>query len=239
MNFKDHVFNNHLLKTSYYQQEYLFDYHSAWQSILLIICLVVFVYLKNTESNRLVRIVQAVFNDQVWGQVQRDDSNRLRSYSILLIGLYIISIAFLSYKLNKMYPVILANNSEFAQFMLFLVLFSALSLIKLIVNKTLIIVSNHQLLINEYTNYNLIINQSFSLILLPLVLLTEFVKLNPLILIAPALILFALNIMLKWLKGIRFALIDGKIGILQSFVYLCAIEILPILVLGKLIIEKL
>lgn len=239
MNYTEHVFNSHLLEISNQGPTYLFDYHTTWQSVLLILCLVGFVYLKNTESGRLVRIIQAAFNDQVWGQIQRDESNRIRFYAILLLGLYNISLAFLTYKLNKLYNVVLVDSSDLVQFLLFLGLFSMLGFLKLVINKFLILVSNHQLLINEYSNYNLIINQSFSLLLLPLVLLTEFIKLNPLILITPALILFALHIIIKWLKGVRFSLVEGKIGILQSFVYLCAIEILPFLVLGKLIIEKL
>jgi len=238
MNYNAHIFNNHLLKIVNNEQQILYSSSTIWQSLLFILCLSVFVFVKNNSYNKLMRILQATFNNQVFGQIQRDEANSFRTYSVFLLLFYNISLALLAYKINVLYSLMFVSLPGFFQFIIFFTILLAFNFLKILLFKAISFVSNQHTLINEYTSYSFIINQTFSLIILPLVLLSEIVKLNPLILLAPALILFFIHLLIKWLKGISFGLISGKVGILQSFIYLCAIEILPSLVLGKILIEK-
>jgi hypothetical protein len=238
MNYSEHIFNNHLLNIVNNEQQILNNTSTIWQSLLFIICLTVFVFVKNNSYNKLIRILQAAFNNQVFNQIQRDEANSFRTYSVFLLLFYNLSLALLAYKINALYSLMFINLPGFIQFIVFFTLFTVFNLLKILLFKVISFVSNQNILINEYTSYSFIINQTFSLIILPLVLLSEIVKINPLILLAPALILFFIHLLIKWLKGISFGLISGKVGILQSFIYLCAIEILPSLVLGKILIEK-
>lgn len=238
MNYSEHIFNNHLLNIVNNEQQILNNTSTIWQSLLFIICLTVFVFVKNNSYNKLIRILQATFNNQVFNQIQRDEANSFRTYSVFLLLFYNLSLALLAYKINALYSLMFINLPGFIQFIVFFTLFTVFNLLKILLFKVISFVSNQNILINEYTSYSFIINQTFSLIILPLVLLSEIVKINPLILLAPALILFFIYLLIKWLKGISFGLISGKVGILQSFIYLCAIEILPSLVLGKILIEK-
>lgn len=238
MKYNEHVFNNHLLSSLNNEQQFLYNTSTIWQSLLFIFCLVIFVFVKNNSYNKLVRIIQATFNNQLFGQIQRDEANSFRTYSVFLLLFYNLSLALLAYKINVLFSLTFVNLPSFIQFTIFFILFLVINLLKVFLFKIISFVSNQNSLINEYTSYSFIINQTFSLIILPLVLLSEIIKGNPLFLVVPAIILFFLQLLIKWLKGISFGLINGKVGILQSFIYLCAIEILPSLVIGKILIEK-
>ncbi len=83
----------------------------------------------------------------------------------------------------------------------------------------------------------MLVNQSFGLFLFPLIVLMEFSKFNPLIFIWCASLVLGTAVLLKWYRGVLMSLVVERIGLLQIFSYFCALEILPVFVLVKYIIE--
>jgi hypothetical protein len=93
-------------------------------------------------------------------------------------------------------------------------------------------------LIPEFNYSSFMISQTLGLLLFPCIVLAELRPANTLLfLTVAAVILLALQAF-KWYRGMVFAFIDSKVGILQIFTYFCSLEILPTLVLVKFIIEK-
>jgi hypothetical protein len=65
----------------------------------------------------------------------------------------------------------------------------------------------------------------------------EFSKFNSLIFIWGGLLVLAMVVLLKWYRGLLMSLVIERIGLLQIFSYFCGLEILPVFVLVKYIIE--
>ena len=89
---------------------------------------------------------------------------------------------------------------------------------------------------SEYVNNTLIINQSIGVILLPIMIIVELSHVNPVWIVFPATLFLVLGYVLRLYRGFLFAGIEQGVGLLQLFVYLCALEILPLLVLIKFLV---
>jgi hypothetical protein len=109
--------------------------------------------------------------------------------------------------------------------------------LKTLLNGILAFFTAQTKIISEYTISSTLLNQSFGLFLFPFVVLAEFSSLEPLIFISMAVVVMAAAIILKWYRGIRMSLVEERIGLLQIFSYFCSLEILPVFVLVKYIIE--
>lgn len=110
-------------------------------------------------------------------------------------------------------------------------------LLKLIVNRLLSLFTDKRKLISEYTISSTLVNQSFGLFLFPFIVLMEFSPFSPIVFIAGAIIVLVVAVVLKWYRGLIMGLIEERIGLLQIFSYFCGLEILPVFVLVKYIIE--
>jgi hypothetical protein len=73
--------------------------------------------------------------------------------------------------------------------------------------------------------------------LFPCVVLVELSPINPFIFISLGGIILATSILLRWYRGIIIGLVEQRLGFLQIFSYFCSLEILPVFVLVKYIIE--
>ena len=232
-----HIFENHLLPKVHLVPQFKISFELIWPSIFLLIAFALLVFLKITSFSKVVKIVQSSFNIQAWHQLQREDYNPYKFYSIILALLFAFNVSFLFYKLNTLYKIILVQQPHILQFTGIFVVLLILILSKIIANKILIVFTGSKTLIHQYSYYSFIINQTFGLFVFPCIILAEFSKLNSLYFLSAGVIIIGISIVLKWFRGIVFSLLEERVGILQTFIYLCTLEILPILVLVKFIIE--
>lgn len=93
-------------------------------------------------------------------------------------------------------------------------------------------------IIPEYTHNTLTINQTAGILVFPCLLLAELSTFQPLVFLSAAAVIIGFMQLLKWYRGVLFALIENRVGLLQIFAYFCSVEILPVLVLAKFIVEK-
>lgn len=208
-----------------------------WPSIFLITCLALLVVVKVRFSSKVIKIVQSTFSFSALQQLEREELNPFRIYSVLLNLFFIVNLTFLSYKINTIYKFIFADKPDLVQFFFFLLLIIFILGLKAISNRILGYFTNERKVISEYAVNSLFINQTFGLLLFPWVILIQFSTLNPIIFISGALILLALSVLLKWYRGVVIGLVEERIGLLQIFSYFCSLEILPIFVLVKYVIE--
>jgi hypothetical protein len=67
-------------------------------------------------------------------------------------------------------------------------------------------------------------------------IIAELTPVNPVWIVFPATLFLVLGYVLRLYRGFLFAGIEHGVGLLQLFVYLCALEILPLLVLIKFLV---
>lgn len=114
-----------------------------------------------------------------------------------------------------------------------LILFS----LKGALNKLLSVILNDARLIPEFVYSSFVISQTFGIFLFPCLILAEFSSFNPVVFLLVGGVILFMSQVFKWYRGILFGLIEHRVGLLQTFVYFCALEILPALVMVKFIIE--
>ena len=97
--------------------------------------------------------------------------------------------------------------------------------------------TDKQRLFSDYRTSSSLLNQTFGLFIFPCMVLAEFTDLNPLLFIYTGSLLVLFSFILRWYRGMMMSLVEERIGILQIFSYFCGLEILPLFVVIKFIIE--
>ncbi len=232
-----HIFLNHLLQTNELQPLLRHVRAQIWPSLFLMSCLVILVLIKISAFPKVLRIIQSSFNAQMLQQLEREEFNPFKFYSIALNSFFILNLSFLIYKINCIYKFVLNDHAYFFQFCFFLLIAIFGFTIKNLVNKALLFFTEERKVISEYVTNSTLVNQTLGLFMFPWIILLEFSKFDPLIFISASLIVMASALLLKWYRGIIMSLVNERIGLLQIFSYFCGLEILPVFVMVKYIIE--
>lgn len=232
----EHIFSNHSLKPVHQYPVFTNSEGLVWPSVLLLFCFALFVFLKITAPSKLINTFRSSYSIQAIRQLERDEFNPFNPASFGLSLVFILMLNFFLYKVNSEFNQILTEQKDIWQF-LFLLLITCLFLpFKFGIKKLLGFITDTTHLTNELFYNNLVINQSLGMILLPAMAIVELSGFNPLYTLITSFIIISVSYVIKLYRGIMFSLIENRIGLLQVFIYLCALEILPFLVFTKYII---
>lgn len=232
----EHIFSNHSLKPVHRYPVFTNSEALIWPSVLLLFCFALIVFLKITAPSKLINTFRSSYSIQAIRQLEREEFNPFNPSSFGLSLVFLLMFNFFLYKVNSEFNQILTQQKDIWQF-LFLMLITCLFLpFKFGMKKLVGIITDTSHLTNELFYNNLVINQSLGMILLPAMAVVELSGFNPLYTLITCLIIIAVSYLIKLYRGIMFSLIENRIGLLQVFIYLCALEILPFLVFTKYII---
>ena len=209
----------------------------AWIAVYLITCLALLVVIRSTAFPRLVKMFQSTFGGQVIQQLEREEVNLFRTNSLALTLLFVLNAAFLSFKLNQVKSYVLPESTGLQQFLFFVLLISLGIMAKGIVNRLLVVITGEKKIMGDYVVSSALVNQTFGIALFPCLVLLEFSRLFPGFFLILGLAVWGLSVMMRWYKGLQVSLGEQGVGFLQIFSYFCALEILPILVLVKYVVE--
>jgi len=170
-------------------------------------------------------------------QLEREERNPFRFYALALNIFFVLNLSFLCYKVNTIYRLVLPEDHHFIQFLFFAGVIILLWGFKSVVNVMLRHFTGTPKIFAEYSVSNTLVNQTFGLFLFPWTILMQFSNINPFIFIYAALAVLSASVLVKWYRGIMMGMGEERIGVLQIFSYFCGLEILPVLVLVKYIIE--
>lgn len=237
MTYGEHIFYNHLLPKQHQLPELKQSFELVWPSVFLMLCFVLLVIIKVTSFPKVIKVIQSCFSMQTLRQMEREEFNPLKFYSIALSIFFLLNLTFFTYKVNNTYKLVLVEQSQFFQFMFFLMIIILLFLIKGAFTKLLAIFVNDHKLIPEFVYSSFMISQTEGILIFPCLVLAELSRFDPLIFLSAASVILVAMQIFKWYRGIVFALIENRVGLLQIFTYFCSLEILPVLVLVKFIIE--
>jgi hypothetical protein len=233
----EHIFSNHLLVRSHDAPIERLVAEEMWPSVFLLCCLVTLVLVKVNAYPKVLRIIQSTFSAQILQQLEREEVNQVRFYSVALNLFFILNVSFIIFKINAVYHYVLVGSDHLLQFSFFLGLTVLVYLLKQFFNRLLAFFTGQVKLISEYLVNTTLVNQTFGLFLFPWVVLMQFTEFNPLLFIWAAVAVLVAAAAVKWYRGLMMGLVQERIGLLQIFSYFCGLEILPVFVLVKYIIE--
>lgn len=230
------VFKDHLLKPVHNGAIFNNAGHLYWPSIMLFSVLSLLVILKVISPYKTFRVLNAAYSLQVARQIEREDYGPLKRTSIVLSIVFVMITAFLFYKLNLIFGHILSRNSSLFQYLFFVIVIILAYTVKLLTARFIGFITQTNGLFTEYINNTLIINQSVGVVLLPVMVIVELAPVDPVWIVFPATLFLLMGYLLRLYRGFLFAGVEAGVGALQLFVYLCALEILPLLVLIKFLV---
>lgn len=230
------IFSGHsLIKTHDYP---IFNSSSPtyWPGIVLFFIFSIFVLIRISEPKKIIKVFTSVFSLQEAKQLFREEFKLTKRVSILLGLSFILVMAFLVQFINEYFGLILNEYSELKQFLFFIAVISLMYLIKFIVNYTLAFITSNEELGKEYLFNVYVFSQTIGIILFPMVICLQFTKYPVEWFLYPALIICGGFYALRMFRGFVLSSSEQNIGILYIFLYLCALEILPLLVLIKFLL---
>jgi hypothetical protein len=234
----EHIFYQHLLQRQHQEALPVNAYDLVWPSIFMLSGLGLLVLLKTTSFNQVVKVVQSCFSMQTLRQMERDEYNPFKLYAISLSVFFLFNFSFYIYKLNQVFKLVFVEQGALVQFSLILLITVSVFSIRNGASRMFTLFIDDHKLIPEYTYSSFMITQTLGLLLFPCMVLSELSPFNNLLFLSIATVIIITLQGFKWYRGLVLAFIDGKVGFLQIFTYFCSLEILPVLVLIKFIIEK-
>jgi hypothetical protein len=195
------------------------------------------VFIKVTSSSKVLKIIQSTFNSNALHELEREETKSFKLHSILLSLFFFLNISFLLYKVNTFYKFVFSGEDLFVQYCIILLIVLVFVGIKNLLNQFICVLSNDYKTISDYSYNSIKINQTFGLFLFPWLIMAELTNFNSLIFVSGAFVVLATSLIYKWYRGVIIGLIEEKVGLLQTFTYFCGLEILPVFVLVKYIIE--
>jgi hypothetical protein len=108
--------------------------------------------------------------------------------------------------------------------------------VKFLANYVLAFISSNNDLGKEYLFNVFVYSQTIGIILFPFIVCLQFTKYPTELFLYPALVICAGFYALRMFRGFIISVTEQNVGILYIFLYLCALEILPLLVLIKFLL---
>jgi hypothetical protein len=209
-----------------------------WEIIILLGSVVLIGIVKAFSNNRFKQGIKALFNYGVAQEITREEKVFFHRSNILFTFIHLLTTALFIYQLKEFVGVKVFSSNGFGGFLLILAFLAGMYIVKYLFSKLLLFVFNDTTIAPEYifnvSLYNNLLGTFFIIILcityfslLPISFILIYIAL-PLILIT------------FFLRVVRLFIVGKTKGILYFyiFVYLCSLEILPLVVLYRIFIHK-
>lgn len=230
------VFYGHSLKITNSTPMFNAGSTSYWPGIVLFLVFCLYVLIRISEPKKIIKIFTSVFSLQEAKQLFREEIKLTKRMSLLLAIAFILVAAFLVQVTNDYFGLILHDQSSLKQYLFFVATLSIMYIVKFLANHVLAFISSNNDLGKEYLFNVFIFSQTVGIVLFPIVVCLEFTKYPTEWFLYPALIISAGFYVLRMFRGYIISVSEQNVGILYIFLYLCALEILPLLVLIKFLL---
>jgi hypothetical protein len=213
------------------------DYQAYdWLTLLLLLCLGILAWIKYEGGRRVSQLFRAVFARHNMNQLLRDGDifHERITPGLMFISLitYSTAVSLLIRPYNIEFP---GADSSFQQFSIVAGVILSLWMLKLVIIKLSGILFRTRNETNEYLITNIIFNVASGLIAFPFAFSAHYTD-NSIILWISILIIIV-GLLMKFIRSIFVGLSTQSFPVVYIFLYLCTLEILPVLVIYKLIVN--
>jgi len=207
--------------------------NNDWLVLVIIVLLLIYIIIERVRPTYMYSIVIKGLTSTVSRISMKVWKSRNLNLLILLIGCLVINISILLMYCVKLWDLSFVNSDTSNQFFFFLFLVSLYLALKISVYKLLGYLFDIRELTKEYLSNKYLQFQIYAIILFPFSCLIPFVqpKLYPILVITELILLFIIHI-ISILRSLSVFTVH-KFSKFYMILYLCALEILPILLVGK------
>lgn len=231
---RESLFVEHLLKPVHDNQIYNNGSIVIWPTIIIGIVLVLSVSIKTYDPKKFLQLISASFSIQKSKQLLRDDYKLTNRVSVFFTINFLLLISFLFYKVNQQFNNSLFNHyTSLIQYLFFIFIVIIVYTIKLFVTRFLSFVFRKEEIAKEYLFNLLVFYHTLSIVLFPFLILLQFSTFPADYFLFSALGIVFIFYFLRLFRTLSISYFEQNIGIIHIFLYFCAIEILPLLMVVK------
>ncbi len=230
------IFKEHKLQPVDFKVNHIHQTHPDWILAILMSCFILLAWVQVFYPKRIQQIFRAPFSKRFINQLIRDGNLFQERIGVALGIIYILAYSLFLYELNEqILKLNLPGISGISLFWLIALVNLGVIAVKVIMVQFLGIVFKTR---ETTANYQLNI-LIFALLSGPVILtsLIFIIYLQSVVLIYICLIVFILVFILRFIRGFFIGMALTKFSYLFLFVYLCSLEILPLLVLIKVLLN--
>ena len=233
------LFYDHLLRAKDISIKGSAKENQLWTSPVLLVIFAIFVWLKIIYGKKLKQLINVFIGNNTVTQLLREEhalSNRL---SIFLSIIFILASALFIFQMNSFYHWHLSTQAGFIFYLKLCIALIIVYTVKIELIKLLGFIFKTEHESSEYVFNIFLFNKISGLFLMPIVICIALVKqINSVYFINLGLLLVSFILIYRSIKGYKIGLRKRKISKFYLFMYLCTLEILPLIVLIKAFISK-
>jgi len=210
----------------------------SWQTILLLIAIMLIGLTKAIANNRFKQSVRALINYSVAQEINREEKVFFHRGNILATIIYVITASLFVYHLKQVVNNSVLEEDNLLFFVLIVGSILTIYLVKYLFSKILFFIFGEFSVSSEYIFNVSLYNNLLGILLAPLLSIAYFTSLE--FSIALTYLFIPLLILIFLLRVIRLFIIGITKGIsfVYIFLYICTLEILPLVVLYSIFIIK-
>lgn len=227
------LFKNHLLEVKYDASQYHITEYSYLLSGIFLILFAAFVWLYVSNRKKLEQVVKDFYQTRFTNQNKRDEFFIGSRISIFLSTFFVFTITIFITQVIAFYDITV--NTTYSLPIVIAILIIIVYGLKFLAIALLGAVFQVQRKAKEYITSIFLFCNVLGLFMLPLVVCLTFMRQVPsAVFIYAGIALIAFFILIRMVRGAYIGLKSPKISKIYLFMYLCALEILPIILMVKI-----
>jgi hypothetical protein len=234
--YKESIFKNHLLKIQSFNTAY-FEQKQDWITGVLIFILILFSYIKAATNKRLKTVGYCLVSLRYISQLNREGSNFSQRGAVELFLVFITTSALFIYQIAGFYKLSLISENGLTAYMVLCAGIFFIYSIKAILLRIIGVLFRLKKEFSEYILNVYVFNEAVGVALIPIVLGISFLGFGKVVLLNIGICIFFTAYAYRILRGIEIGSINLKFSKFYLFLYLCALEVLPVIIFIKIFTE--
>ena len=231
------LFQNHLLVPQNTRPQLHFTQYDYWISAILFFLFSIFVWLFVSNTKKLSQVIKGFYQTRYTNQNTRDEFSVGNRVSFFLSAFFIVTMSIFISQLLMFYHVDIFKKN-FAELTIAIIIFVVYG-VKFFSINFLGFVFEVQKEMKEYMMLVFLFCNTLGLVMLPVVICLSFAKqIQPAVFIYTGIGIIISFVFVRMIRGIFIGFKSPRVSKLYLFMYLCALEILPIIFMIKLIVLK-
>jgi hypothetical protein len=210
-----------------------FNLASEWIALLFLSILTGLLWIKVNYSRRFELLFGAVINPRFLRQLMREELVFSHRASIVLTVVFFLTGSVYLYEIDNIFNLSIIDSEGFSLWFNYLILLTMIYTIKVSSMQLVKLLANGDFGLEEYQYNVFLINNAAGVVLFPFVLVSAYLYKSEAsgVLIAGGIVI-GLFLFYRLTRGL-FSAFSNRIPLFYIILYLCSLEILPLLILFK------
>lgn len=210
---------------------------SYWELSIFLLSFILIVIAKILGGKNLSYLFKSILLNKNLISFYKQNNPFNTFYFIILIINFFITLSIFVFELSKIYNLNFIPHSSFESFFKILSFIFIMYIIKILTSKILAFIFKYQEIVNIYLLIIFLLNSLMGVILLPVTLLISFLQENiSLNILNISFLIIILIFVIRLIKIFTISFFYYSIRSYYLFLYICTLEILPLIVLFKWLI---